>query len=170
MRRFGWMLLLILTVGCSVNSKNSQPQPIITETGEHVTVFPNYIAIVVPGYELTCLTDPVLSIQTADGWLPLEDFIMQPHYLDDKFNFVAGMCDEVGCNKINHEHPLAIGLPLYQHIGERKHLLDRTGEIKMLPAYRMVSPTQTVKLDITYFLDDACSKQQTYSTTIDLSN
>lgn len=169
MRRFGWMLLLTLAVGCSVNAKNNQPQPIITETGESITIFSNYIAIVVPGYELTCLTDPVLSIQTANGWLPLEDFIMHPHYLDDKFNFVVGMCDVVGCNKINHEHPLAIGLPLYQHIGERNHLNDVTGMIEPIPAYRTVYPTQTVKLDITYFLDDACTKQQTYSTTIDLS-
>ncbi|MCA0350448.1 MAG: hypothetical protein LCH85_00500 [Chloroflexi bacterium] len=111
-----------------------------------------------------------MSMQTANGWLPLEDFIMQPHYLDDKFKFVAGMCDVVVCDKIDHEHPLTIGLPLYQHIGERKYLLDQTGTIEMRPAYRTVSPTQTVKLDLTYFLDDACSKQQTSSTIVDLSN
>ena len=167
MRRFGWMFLLILTVGCSVNSKNSQPQPIITETGVHVTVFPNYIAIVAPGYELTCLNDPIASIQTANGWLPLEDFIMQPHYLDDILTTSFGMCDLAVCNKIDQ---LGIPLKLYEYIGERKHLDDDTGMIELIPAYRTVYPTQTVKLDITYFLDEACSKQQTYSTTIDLSN
>lgn len=166
MRRFGWMLLLILTVGCSVNANNSQPQPMITETGEHITIFPDYIAIVVPGYELTCLTQQSLSIQTTDGWQPLEDFIMQPHYLDDKFNFVVGMCDLAVCNKIDQ---LGIPLKLYQYVGKRNHLNDVTGMIEPIPSYRTVYPTQTVKLDITYFLDDACSKQQTYSTTIDLS-
>lgn len=167
MHRFGWMLLLTLTVGCSVNVKNSQPQPIITETGESITVFPDYIEIVVPGYELTCLTRQILSIQTADGWLPLEDFIMQPHYLDDKFKFVAGMCDVVSCNKIDQ---LGIPLKLYEYVGERNHLNDVTGMIEPIPAYRTVYPTQTVKLDITYFLDDACTKQQTYSTIVDLAN
>lgn len=167
MRRFGWIVLLILTVGCSVNSKNSQPQPIITEKGEHVTIFPDYIAIVVYGYELTCLTRQILSIQTADGWLPLEDFIMGQHYLDDTLTTSFGMCDVVSCNKIDQ---LGIPLKLYEYVGERKHLLDRTGEIEMLPAYRTVYPTQTVKLDITYFLDDACTQQQTSSTIIDLSN
>ncbi|WP_110516319.1 hypothetical protein [Herpetosiphon llansteffanensis] len=168
MHRFGWMIVLLMMVGCSVNSENSQ-QPIITESGESVTVFSNYIAIVVPGYELTCFTDPILSIQNDTGWQPLEDFVMQPHYLDDKFNFFIGMCDLVGCDKIDHAHPLAVNLPLYEYVGERKHLSDLTGGIEMLPAYRTVYPNQLVKIDVTYFLDADCTQQQTYTAIIDLA-
>ncbi|KPL91946.1 hypothetical protein [Herpetosiphon geysericola] len=169
MRRFDWMMLLVLMVGCSGSSDRKLPSPIISEDGASVTVFPDYIAIVVPGYELTCFTNSILSIQTAAGWQPLEDFIMQPHYLDDKFKFVVGMCDLVGCGKIDHTHPLAVNLPLYEYVGERKHLSDLTGGIEMLPAYRTVYPTQLVKIDVPYFLDVACTQQQTYTATMDLS-
>ncbi|XSG77640.1 hypothetical protein ACP8Y2_11615 [Herpetosiphon llansteffanensis] len=168
MRRFGWMIVLLIMVGCSVNSENSQ-QPIITESGESVTVFSNYIAIVVPGYELTCLAEPFLSIQTDAGWHRLEDFIMGQHYLDDQLTTSFGMCDDVGCNKIDQDHPVGINLKLYDHVGERQHLLDQTGAIEMLPAYRTVYPNQLVKIDVTYFPDADCTQQQTYTTTIDLA-
>ncbi|MBM7845446.1 hypothetical protein [Herpetosiphon giganteus] len=121
MRRFGWMIVLLIMVGCSVNSENSQQQPIITESGKSLTVFPNYIAIIVPCYELTCLAEPFLSIQTDAGWHRLEDFIMGQHYLDDQLTTSFGMCDLVVCNKIDQDHPVGINLKLYDHVGERQH-------------------------------------------------
>ncbi|MBM7846406.1 hypothetical protein [Herpetosiphon giganteus] len=163
MSRFGWILILILTSGCSINAASNAPTPIPTHTA---TVSSDWISINMIGYELTCLNDPTVSIQTADGWKQVEYFIMQPHYLDGQFEWVAAMCDYVVCNRISEQ---SIRLPLYEYIGQRSYLLDREGAIHMIPAYKTVLPPQTLSLSGSYFLDQDCTQQQTYSTTIDLS-
>jgi hypothetical protein len=173
------LLLGVLLAGCGAGPAARPPEatlPPPTATSappETVTVLEDGLAIIVPGYVLSCVADPTLSIPAAAGWKPLENYILQSHYLDDTFKFVFGMCDIPVCSpRVSPENPIYIGFPLYEHLGERQYTLENeagTGTITV-PDYRTIKPSGTVRLDVIYFLDQGCSQQRTYTTTRDLPN
>jgi hypothetical protein len=177
LRMISMIMLGMLLAGCGVSPAARPPEatlPPATATSappETVTVLADGLAIVVPGYQASCIGDPTLSIPAAAGWKPLEDFIMEHHYLDGTFKFVAAMCDVVVCSRISPENPIYLGFPLYEYLGERQYSLESeggTGTITV-PDYRTVRPSGTVKLDVVYFLED-CGQPQIYTTILDLPN
>jgi len=179
MAKIGWILVLgMLLAGCGASPASRPPSstlPPATATSaplETVTVLADGLAIVVPGYQASCISDPTLSIPATGGWKPLEDFIMEHHYLDGTFKFVAAMCDVVVCSKVSPENPIRLGFPLYEYRGERTYLKNsEAGTYNlMVPDYRTVRPSGKVKLDVIYFLDQGCNQQRTYTTILDLPN
>jgi hypothetical protein len=178
LRMVSMIMLGMLLAGCGVSPATRPPEatlPPATATSappETVTVLADGLQIIVPGYQASCIGDPTLSIPAGHGWKPLEDFIMEHHYLDGAFKFVAAMCDVVVCTKVSLEAPIYLGFPLYEHLGERKYLkTSEAGTFNlMVPDYRTVRPSGMVKLDVLYFLDDTCSQPQSYTTILDLPN
>lgn len=178
MLRFGLIVLLaMLLAGCGAGPANrpsvaTLPPPAATSApAEYVTAFENGLSIVVPGYWSSCFADPTLSIKAADGWKPLKQIVMEPHYVENEHRWGVFWCDYPVCSKVSLENPIRIDFPLYEYLGKHHASKDEAGTtLATGPAYRTVRPSGTVKIDVTYFVDAACSQARNYATTLDLPN
>lgn len=123
------------------------------------------LSVSLNGYKETC-TAPVISVMTDDGaWQPTNNINFLPDmgriYLNNEY--IGHMaCDLIACVPLND--PYQIRLQEYQMVGERAAPED---ENLIVPAYQTNTLTGKLRVELSYFTDEACQEEQIYTVVID---
>jgi hypothetical protein len=137
------------------------------DSSELVDATNKTFTVPIKGYFETCMDNAAIYRQkrSDNEWERVSSDLPPRglYYLDEKF-VGYGMCDVVVCTEL--PTPYTVNLVEYEKIGEKNPPADSGSTANVLPVYKTIPLTGTIKVTVDYFSDKDCRHRETVSTVI----